>query len=148
MGIGQIGNYGGLYGNYKAQNIKTVDMETVREQDARRLAEEEAGYGIAPVGQEPKEQSKVQSSGMQEFGNGTSENSQSRIANLQDISLTFNQSDDFGYIGHDASLAGLDMEKAISDMKKDQGLEQYNYFVGSTQNMITGSQDGTVIRKS
>ena len=34
------------------------------------------------------------------------------------------------------------------DSESMKKLEQYNYFVGSTQNMITGSQDGTVIRKS
>lgn len=147
MGIGQIGNYGGLYGNYRAQNIKTVDMDTVREQDARKLAEEEAGYGIAPVGQKEQEQTKVSGADMAESETGTGEGQRSRLANLQDISLTFNQADDFGYIGQDASLAGLDMEKAISDMKKDQVLEQYNYFVGSTQNMLTGSEDGMVIRK-
>lgn len=148
MGIGQIGDYGGLYGNYKAQNIKTVDMETVREQDARRLAEEKAGHDIAPVGQDAGEQLSLSGSEIQDSGNGAERSVQSRIASLQDISLTFNQSDSFGYIGQDASPAGLDMEKAISDMKKDQVLEQYNYFVGSTQGMITDSQDGTVIRKS
>jgi len=128
MGIGPIGSYG-LYNNYNIQNIKSVDLETVKEQDVRKLAEEQNGFSAAPVVQEAPQADR------------------SRITDLQDISLTFNQADDFGYIGKDASLAGLDMEKAISDMKKDDVLQQYNYFVGSAQNMITGTADGTVIRK-
>ena len=66
---------------------------------------------------------------------------------LQDISLTFQKYDDFGYIGQDASLNGLDMERALSDVKKDQVLDQYSYFVGSVGNVINASEDGTVIRK-
>ncbi len=130
MGIGPIGSYSGLYGAYGVQNIKTVDIETVKEQDARKLAEEENSYQPAVAEAEAQSQQR-----------------QKPNADLQDISLTFNQADDFGYIGQDASLAGLDMEKAISDMKKDEVLQQYNYFVGSAQNMITGTADGTVIRK-
>lgn len=131
MGIGPIGSYSGVYGAYGMQNIKTVDIETVKEQDARKLAEEEKNYQPAvtePVAQSEQEQRKPN-------------------VDLQDISLTFNQADDFGYIGQDASLSGLDMEKAISDMKKDEVLQQYNYFVGSAQNMITDTTDGIVIRK-
>ena len=39
--------------------------------------------------------------------------------------------DDFGYIGRDSDIHSLDVEKAISDMRKDQILQQYQYFVGS-----------------
>ncbi len=130
MGIGPIGSYNGLYGAYGVQNIKTVDIETVKEQDARKLAGEENSYQPGVVGAEAQLQQK-----------------QKPNADLQDISLTFNRADDFGYIGQDASLSGLDMEKAISDMKKDEVLQQYNYFVGSAQDIVTGTADGTVIRK-
>ncbi len=52
-------------------------------------------------------------------------------AALDDISLTFHKQDDFGYIGRDSDIHSLDVEKAISDMRKDQILQQYQYFVGS-----------------
>lgn len=52
-------------------------------------------------------------------------------AALEDISVTFNKQDDFGYIGRDSDIHSLDVEKAISDMRKDQILQQYQYFVGS-----------------
>jgi len=52
-------------------------------------------------------------------------------AALEDISITFHKQDDFGYIGRDSDIRSLDVEKAISDMRKDQILQQYQYFVGS-----------------
>lgn len=52
-------------------------------------------------------------------------------APLEDISITFHKQDDFGYIGRDSDIRSLDVEKAISDMRKDQILQQYQYFVGS-----------------
>ena len=52
-------------------------------------------------------------------------------APLEDISITFHKQDDFGYIGRDSDIHSLDVEKAISDMRKDQILQQYQYFVGS-----------------
>ena len=40
------------------------------------------------------------------------------------VSLSFNKGDDFSYIGTDKDIAGLDMEKAISDMKQDSILQE------------------------
>ena len=37
--------------------------------------------------------------------------------------------------GRDSDLHTLDVEKAISDMKKDQMLSQYQYFVGESVSM-------------
>lgn len=68
-------------------------------------------------------------------------------AALEDISLTFNRQDDFGYLGKDSDIHSLDMERAISDMKKDQVLQQYQYFVGRSQNLLTQSADGIVLAK-
>lgn len=71
-----------------------------------------------------------------------------RIANLEDISLSFNKEDDFGYIGKDSDIYKLDVEKALSDMKRDSVLEEYQYFVGSSQTFAgQQSADGIVIPK-
>ncbi len=123
MGIGIIGgfeNYGGLYGNYKAMNIKVVSEEEVKAQDAaaKKVQEE------TPVVQDYEKAS--------------------RIAKLEDVSLSFNKNDDFGYLGSEADISQLDMDKAISDMKKDQVLEQYQYFVGPSG---FSSEDGSVVVK-
>ncbi len=51
---------------------------------------------------------------------------------LQDISIGFNKQNDFSYIGKDADIEQLDMQKAISDMKKDNLFHQYQFFVRSS----------------
>ncbi|MBQ0042779.1 MAG: hypothetical protein KBS85_05600 [Lachnospiraceae bacterium] len=137
--IGAIGsgfdNFGGLYNSYRLQNIPTVDENTVRAQDAAKAGNEAAqGVDAGVVSQK------------QQVEEGSQETRASRIANLQDISLTFNKDDDFSYIGADSPLDKLDMDKAISDMKKDSVLEQYQYFVGSQAN-ITNTADGAVFLK-
>lgn len=76
-------------------------------------------------------------------------NPASRMANLDQVALTFNKAESFEYIGNDSSLDNLDMQKAISVMRKDQVLQGYQYFVGSSRNLIDGqqSEDGMVILK-
>ena len=56
---------------------------------------------------------------------------QEKTKDKEDISITFHKQDDFGYIGRDSDIRSLDVEKAISDMRKGQILQQYQYFVGS-----------------
>ncbi len=67
-------------------------------------------------------------------------------SDLQDISLSFNRDEDISLVGRDSSLAGLDVEKAISDMRKDSMLEQYQYFVGSGSSIVN-DEDGLVFQK-
>ena len=77
------------------------------------------------------------------------ENQASRMADLEQVSLKFNKEDSFGYIGMDSSLDDLDMQKAISDMQKDQVLQSYQYFVGSAGSLFgeMPSEDGMVVMK-
>ena len=83
----------------------------------------------------PQQESRVASSN--QIDSPPAENTQaaekkpSANAALEDISITFHKQDDFGYIGRDSDIHSLDVEKAISDMRKDQILQQYQYFVGS-----------------
>lgn len=85
--------------------------------------------------EEPGAESHVTSSTQTDTGNTdrAAEQTQTPSANaaLDDISITFHKQDDFGYIGRDSDIHSLDVEKAISDMRKDQILQQYQYFVGS-----------------
>ena len=66
-------------------------------------------------------------------------------ASLEDISLSLNEPKGFEMKGRDADLEALDMEKAVSDMQKDEALQQYQYFVGDTN--LFSSEDGVVIAK-
>lgn len=66
-------------------------------------------------------------------------------ASLEDISLSLNEARSFDLKGRDSDIESLDIEKAVSDMQKDQALMQYQYFVGDTN--IMGNEDGIVIPK-
>lgn len=96
-----------------------------------------------------------QSDLLQQSGNLTTvtepvqENAASRVADLDHVSLKFNKEESFEYIGMDSSLDNLDMQKAISDMQKDQVLQSYQYFVGSAGSMPgeQTSADGLVVLK-
>ena len=63
-----------------------------------------------------------------------------------EVSLSFNRQEDFGYIGRDKDLSLLDMEKAISMMRQDSILQDYQYFVGDNRELFS-SEDGRVIAK-
>lgn len=102
----------------------SIQMPDYTWQPAKTVITEETGA-----------ESHVASSKQIDTGNArqTAEQAQKSSANaaLEDISITFHKQDDFGYIGRDSDIHSLDVEKAISDMRKDQILQQYQYFVGS-----------------
>ena len=66
-------------------------------------------------------------------------------ASLEDISLSLNEPGGFEMKGRESDIESLDMQKAISDMQKDQALMQYQYFVGDSN--IVNNEDGLVIQK-
>ena len=72
------------------------------------------------------------------------EDRRSRSVDPNEVSLSFNKNNDYGYIGKDKDLSLLDMEQAISMMRQDSILQDYQYFVGSSKD-IFNSEDGRVI---
>ena len=91
---------------------------------------------------------KEQSTGTQQVQQDAAEEStlQKRTSvNPSEISMTFHKEETFDYLGSESSLMNLDMQKAISDMKKDSILQDYQYFVGST--ISINPEDGMVFRK-
>ena len=66
-------------------------------------------------------------------------------ADLEDVSLSLSDHGAFEMKGRQSDIDSLDMEKAVSDMQKDQALMQYQYFVGESN--LINSEDGIVIRK-
>lgn len=62
------------------------------------------------------------------------------------VSLDFNKGNDHSYIGSTKDIEKLDVAKAISAMQQDSVLQEYNYFVGSSDKIFS-SEDGVVIAK-
>ena len=65
---------------------------------------------------------------------------------VEDISLSLSQPSPFELKGRESSIENLDLTKAVSDMQKDEALQQYQYFVGS-EAPIFQSEDGLVVAK-
>lgn len=133
MGINGISEYGNMSFSYKIPEIPAVDYEKVNSaQDAVK----------APKAVEVKPQDIALS--IEEKNSNISKPS----AKVQDLSLSFNLQEDYGYLGKDSNIEDLDVQKAISDMRKDQVLQQYQYFVGDSRKLLQkASEDGLVFLK-
>ena len=117
-------NYNTLRADYLRSNIEDIKLnENVKPETV----------------EEPKENESLVSSSL-------AIDRRSKVANLEDISLTFNKEDDFGLIGSEAPIKSLDMEKAISEMKMDTILQEYQFFVGNHKPILS-NEDGVVIPK-
>lgn len=133
MSIDKLGQYGGFYNFYNVSKIPQVSVEDVKTQDVQSEQQR----------QQPMEVSRPESA------DETSKRAP-RMANLEDISLSFRTNETYDYIGKDAGLQKLDMMSAISDMQKDEVLQQYQYFVAPkemTGPVIAATEDGIVIQK-
>ena len=131
MSISGLSEYGGLYNNYRVVDIPRVDFDEVKAQDEIKKAEEVSSVLSLPE------------------SNETVPDLRSKSADLDNISLTFNKQDDYSYLGMDFNIESLDMDQAISDMRRDSILEDYQYFVGSADriNDAFQSEDGKVVIK-
>lgn len=135
MGIGSVSDYSSLFANYKVPEIPSVDLDSLHKTEAVSV----------------KEPSVVQeNSALNSIDLTIEEKPIERAnANVHDLSLSFNLNEDYGFIGRDSDIEALDMQKAISDMKKDQVLQQYQYFVGSANDLFleASGKDGLVFMK-
>lgn len=127
MAINGMLGFGGLY-NYRPMNIPSVDVNQVKQAEVNEKPEA-AEVVSAPSLETP-----------------AWEDNRTKAADLDNISINFNTGDDFSYIGSESEIGKLDIDKAISDMRKDKILEDYQYFVGSTQN-TQNNEDGMVFLK-
>lgn len=128
MGIQLWTGFNSMQTYYKSQEIPTITPEEVKNKEQQPQAVQQNIVAAESVN-EP-----------------IAEDNRSKTADLENISLTFNKDETFDYIGSESGLAGLDMQKAISDMKKDAVLQEYQYFVGSSKDFFQPA-DGMVIPK-
>lgn len=132
MGIGGISDYSHMFSNYKVPEIPSVNFDQLKKtQNQETVKPQETVSRDIDLTIEERKTPKPEA------------------LDVKDISLTFNAGEDFGYIGKDSDIQDLDMQKAISDMKKDQVLQQYQYFVGNAENLFpkNESEDGFVFLK-
>ena len=122
-------------------NFQPVDYNALsRIGDARR-----AGAKITQADQQTEIQSQQQAGEEKALDLRLGDIRPRQNASLEDISLSLNETSSFEMKGRDSDIESLDMQKAVSDMQKDQALMQYQYFVGETN--ILNNDDGIVIAK-
>ncbi|WP_026488126.1 hypothetical protein [Butyrivibrio sp. XBB1001] len=141
MALDKLGGYLNNYNAYNIppavdNNVKVGNLEKVQvqpnEQPKKELQQEEPKKGLDLTVEEIP----------------VREN-----ASIENIAISFGQYDSssidlFGEKG----LASEDMKQAISGMQKDKILHEYQYFVGGKDmtgkqsNIITGTEDGLVIK--
>lgn len=110
MNVGMVNGYIGI-GNYRMPNI--TKAEEVAQNAQVAVNEQISEPATENVTQLREERKPV-------------------FTDLEDISIGFNKQNDYSYIGKDADIEQLDMQKAISDMKKDNLFHQYQFFVRSS----------------
>ena len=137
MTVGGI--YDSIHSSYGVQQIQTTYVD-----DPNKI-----GRQVEEADRIDRQDSNGQSDNLTSVTEPVQENPASRMADLDQVSLKFNKEESFGYIGMDSSLDNLDMQKAISDMQKDQVLQSYQYFVGSAGSLLgeMPSEDGMVVLK-
>ena len=137
MTVGGI--YDSFHNSYGVQQIQTTYVDN----------EDKIGRQVDDANLNRQPELTEQSDNLTSVGEPAQENIASRMADLEQVSLKFNKEDSFDYIGMDSSLDNLDMQKAISDMQKDQVLQSYQYFVGSAGSLFgeMPSEDGLVVVK-
>lgn len=124
MGIYDIGygGFGSFTSDYRISNIPKAPVEEVKPVDKVTESPKAKEYEIQEV------------------------DTRARAIDPNSVSLSFNKGNDYSYIGSEKDIANLDMQKAISDMRQDSILQEYNYFVGSASNVFK-SEDGIVLAK-
>ncbi len=135
MSIDRISPYGGFYDRYKVAEIQRVSVEDVKKQDEQLDKQQGVQRSVVTAQNDITQETFAQAP---------------KTAKLEDISLSFNVNETYGYIGKDADLQKLDITSAISDVQKDKVLEQYQYFVEPKQvadPVVARTMDGMVIRK-
>lgn len=110
MNIGMVNGYSGI-GNYRMPNITK--------------AEEVSPNALTLENSKINEQATENVTQAQET-------KRTVFTDLEDISIGFNKLNDYSYIGKDADMQQLDVQKAISDMQKDNLFHQYQFFVRSS----------------
>lgn len=138
MAVGGI--HDSLYNSYRVQQALTTYVDRLERTDSR----------TSEADLNKQTNLNAQSNNLTSAAEPTQIDRAGRMADLEQMSLTFNKEDSFDYIGMDSNPENLDMQKAISDMQKDQILQSYQYFVGSAGSLYDGmpTEDGMVVLKS
>lgn len=134
MEIGNMFDYGNRMNSYRMPSISVVEVK--KENDSLETLDNNqdlvtSSLSVQTVSEETKEQKAVPQ------------------LSIQDANISLKGVESFEMVGKNSDIAQLDIQQAISDMKKDSILERYQFFVGNSQNIMQNNieNDGIVISK-
>lgn len=117
MNISGIRPVDGFY-NYRSYGINSASsVDNVRNTDNVEAPKEQQVESRPTVTQEDIDKARAK----QTFG-------------AYDYASQYNPNAAYSLKGKDSELKNLDVEKAISDMQRDEAIHQYQYFVGDREN--------------
>ena len=119
MNISGIRPYAGFYdyNSIKAESLRTTQIaEAADTLSLQQVEEPQTTVTAAPV--------------EQNFGS-------------YDFAQTYRPGETYELKGKDSDLESLDVQKAVSDLDKDQVLQQYQYFVGSSDAVTKKTNEAT-----
>ena len=137
MQINNVVGYSSFMQHYDSYNMSPVDNKTpvssddVSEKQIQKT-QENTSPALSDKSSQPQQISR-------------------KDASLEDIQTSLGNNSENSYSGFTGnSIITQDMKKAISDMQKDQVLQEYQYFVGGSRNggsrVMTQDEDGMVVR--
>ena len=122
MGVGRI-NIHSFYDNLQNTEDVQIEQTGAGSQEAGSQNQTDKEINKAPVHSDPKE-----------------------------FAFDFENRNRFNLVAATSSMEDVDIKKAVSDMEKDQVLDQYKFFIGTAQKMqkmpnLGTDADGTVTLK-
>lgn len=146
----RLSDYGYYRTEYDPSRIRSVssDKDSIGTADAASPSKTSEAQGTGTT-----QQSQASSDVKENFQIDSSDSPKaSRTADIDNVSVTFNKNDSFGYIGSDKDISKLDESQNVSGKQKNGILNDYLYYVGSSDNGNSQSpqqvtEDGTIILK-
>ncbi len=121
-------NFGNSYSNYSMMQPKVDQTEEVKKQENLPVTEEKPAE--SEVVKDAREITPIHRNN----------------ASIEDVTASIGKKDNESVFTQNSGIEGLDVQKAISDMKRDQILKQYQFFVPPNDDALN-NMDGRVIAK-
>lgn len=112
--------------------------------DYNEIKNTEAVAATGGVVQQPVEQTAETKADRSQVQERTPETEAKQTFGAYDYAAQYNPNATYSLKGTESDIRSLDVEKAVSDMQKDEVIHQYQYFVG--QEMSAGTVGGINVR--
>ncbi|MGN0327891.1 MAG: hypothetical protein ACI4D4_02800 [Lachnospira sp.] len=129
MAVSGLNNYSSnYYNNYNKNDIR-IDISVQND-------------GIARLKESPQVRTQSEDTKESESAAAYAVNNAPRHSNPTEFTFDFKKNSDFNLEGATSRYEDMDVSKAISDMKKEDMLSRYKFFVGNRN--LGKDEDGTV----